>query len=65
MLIDSEFPTRGAIKVLGSPLRFSDAPPDPGAIRRPPAFGEHNAEVLATLGIGADELDELKRAGII
>ena len=65
MLIDSEFPTRGPIKVLGSPLKLSDAPRDPGALARPPALGEHNAEVLATVGHDAAALDQLRRDGVI
>jgi len=38
----------------------------PGAIRRAaPALGEHNAEILGALGIGASELARLGAAGII
>ena len=38
----------------------------PGAIRRPaPGLGEHNAEVLGELGLGAEDLDRLAAAGLI
>ena len=38
----------------------------PGAIRRPaPKLGEHNAEVLASLGIKPDELERLAAEGVI
>jgi crotonobetainyl-CoA:carnitine CoA-transferase CaiB-like acyl-CoA transferase len=38
----------------------------PGALRRPaPKLGEHSAEVLARLGIGADELGALRSEGIV
>jgi CoA:oxalate CoA-transferase len=65
ILIDSDYPTRGAIKVSGTPIKLSDAPDSTRPIRRPPALGEHNAEVLASIGIGADELESLKRDGVI
>jgi len=65
MLIDSDYPTRGAIKVSGSPIKLSDAPDDGRPMKPPPALGEHNAEVLGSIGIGADELESLKREGVI
>jgi|GEM_PF-1516083 crotonobetainyl-CoA:carnitine CoA-transferase CaiB-like acyl-CoA transferase len=34
-------------------------------MRRPPEPGEHDAEVLGTIGIGADEAKRLKRDGVI
>jgi crotonobetainyl-CoA:carnitine CoA-transferase CaiB-like acyl-CoA transferase len=63
-LIDSDYPTRGAIKVAGTPIKLSEAP-DSSPIRRPPALGEHNAEVLGSIGIGADELASLMRDGVV
>lgn len=65
MLIDSDYPTRGAIKVSGTPIKLSDAPDDSRPMRRPPALGEHNAEVLGSIGIGADELESLRRDGVV
>ena len=65
MLIDSDFPTRGRIRVGGTPIKMSDAPEGGRPMRRPPELGEHNAEVLASIGIGAGELERLKRAGVI
>jgi CoA:oxalate CoA-transferase len=65
MLIDSDYPNRGAIKVSGTPIKLSDAPDSSQPMRRPPQLGEHNAEVLASIGIGADELQTLKRDGVI
>jgi CoA:oxalate CoA-transferase len=65
MLIDSEFPTRGPIKVIGSPLKFSDAA---GAVQtplRPPVLGEHTAEVLATVGIDSAALEQLRGEGVV
>jgi CoA:oxalate CoA-transferase len=65
MLIESDYPTRGKIRVAGTPIKMSAAPETGRAMRRPPELGEHNAEVLASIGIGADELEGLKRAGVI
>ena len=65
ILIDSEYPTRGKIRVAGTPIKLSDAPEDGRPMRRPPELGEHTSEVLAGIGIGADELESLKRDGVI
>jgi CoA:oxalate CoA-transferase len=64
-LIDSDYPSRGAIKVAGTPIKLSDAPDSSRPMRRPPALGEHNAEVLGSIGIVADELESLKRDGVV
>ena len=45
MLIDSDYPTRGKIRVAGTPIKMSAAPEGDRPIRRPPELGEHNAEV--------------------
>jgi crotonobetainyl-CoA:carnitine CoA-transferase CaiB-like acyl-CoA transferase len=64
-LIDSDYPTRGAIKVAGTPIKLSAASDSSRPTRRPPALGEHNAEVLGSIGITADELETLKRDGVV
>lgn len=64
-LIDSDYPTRGAIKVAGTPIKLSEAQDSSRPMKRPPALGEHNAEVLASIGIGVDELASLKRDGVV
>ena len=65
MLIESEYPTRGPIRVAGTPIKMSDAPEESRPMRRPPELGEHTAEVLGSIGIGPDEIERLKRAGVI
>lgn len=65
MLIPSEFPTRGAIKVTGTPIKLSTITAENEPMVRPPAVGEHTGEVLASIGIDAAELEELRAAGII
>jgi formyl-CoA transferase len=44
------------------PIKLSDSPAD---IVTSPDLGEHNAEVLQSIGIDAAELEELKAAGVI
>ena len=65
-LVESEFPARGAIRVAGSPIKLSDAPqPRSDQLRRPPELGEHNREVLESIGIEAAEFDKLREDGIV
>lgn len=65
MLLDSHSATRGEIKVMGSPLKFSEANTDGRPVAPPPALGEHTAEVLAGVGIDAAELARLRSGGIV
>lgn len=65
MLLESEYPTRGAVKIAGSPIKMSDAPQPARPRRRPPVLGEHTAEVLATIGIDAAELERLRAEGVV
>jgi len=65
MLIDSDYPTRGKIRVTGTPIKMSGAPEGGRPMRRPAELGEHNAEVLESIGIGAEEMERLKRDGVI
>jgi formyl-CoA transferase len=63
MLVPGQSATRGAIRVLGSPVKLSDAPRDSPS--PPPALGEHTAEVLSAIGIDAAELDRLRAGGVV
>jgi formyl-CoA transferase len=65
MLLESEFPTRGAIRVSGSPIKLSMAPAHEHPRMRPPVLGEHTAEVLASVGIDAAELERLRGEGVV
>jgi len=56
-------PQAGEIRVVGVPMKFSKTP---GAIRlAPPLVGEHTGAVLGELGYSADEIDALRREGVI
>lgn len=58
-----EHPVAGTIRVIGMPIRFSETP---GSIRlNPPKIGEHNADVLESLGYSAEQLETLRAEGVI
>ena len=58
-----EHPVLGRIEVPGQPYRMEGVD---GWITRPaPTFGEHNAEVLAEVGIDADRIGELRSSGVL
>ena len=58
-----EDPVFGKFQVPGMPLRFSAFPPrDPG---RAPFLGQHNAEILAGVGVDAGAVRALTEAGVL
>jgi crotonobetainyl-CoA:carnitine CoA-transferase CaiB-like acyl-CoA transferase len=61
--VESEHPRLGRMREPRPPLGFARTP---AAIARPaPALGEHSDEVLAELGLGADERARLRADGAI
>ncbi|MBV8771191.1 MAG: CoA transferase, partial [Deltaproteobacteria bacterium] len=65
MLLDSRFPSRDEISVIGSPIKLSEGDYTHAPLKPPPALGEHTAEVLATVGVGAEELKRLSADGVV
>jgi len=57
MVVDTDHPTLGRLKTLGSPLKLSATPPQVG--RPAPRLGEHTAEVLREAGFTDAEIDRL------
>ena len=63
LVVDTDHPTLGRIKTLGTPLKLSDTPLTPG--RPAPLLGQHTDEVLGEVGLTADEIAELRRVGAV
>jgi len=63
-LVECTHPVAGSIRMTGPPVRMSETP---GAVRLPaPLLGEHTEEILRDrLGMTAEEVAQLKKAGII
>jgi CoA:oxalate CoA-transferase len=64
MLKDSEYPGRGPVKVLGTPLKLSELD-DHRPVYPPPTLGQHTEEVLASIGVTTVEIDRLRSEGAI
>lgn len=63
MLEEHPFGEAGSLKVPGVVPKLSDTP---GQTRwLGPALGEHTAEVLASLGYGAEEIERLRADGVV
>ena len=55
--------TIGGAPLVGSPVRIDGARAD--SELPPPGLGEHTDAVLCELGLGADEIDRLKKQGVV
>jgi formyl-CoA transferase len=63
MILDIDYPTRGAYKTVGCPIKLSDSRAE---LSRPPLLGEHAQELLNELcGVGPDEFKRLRDDGVV
>jgi formyl-CoA transferase len=64
MIIETEHPVAGKLKVIGSPIKMSETPP---RINRPaPLLGQHSGELLQTLlNYRPEQIEDLKQRDII
>ena len=63
MTVDVDHPTLGRLRTLGTPIKMSATPLNPG--RRGPMLGEHTDDVLAEAGYSQDEIEQLRYAGAV
>ncbi len=64
MVLETQHPTAGPIKLVGSPLKLADTPPE---VRLPPpTLGQHTEEVLReVLGLAPEGIDALRAQKVI
>jgi CoA:oxalate CoA-transferase len=63
MVMDVEQPGHGTVRMLGFPMKFTDAP---CTVRRPaPGLGQHSDEVLTELGFTGEQCRLFREAGVI
>ena len=63
MYLEMAHPTLGSIKQTGLPIKFSLTPG--GLDRHPPLLGEHNQEILSSLGYSEAAVQSLKDQSVI
>ena len=63
MVVETDHPTLGRIRTLGTPLKLSRTPLEPG--RPAPTLGQHTDVVLSDAGFPADEITALRDAGVV
>jgi crotonobetainyl-CoA:carnitine CoA-transferase CaiB-like acyl-CoA transferase len=63
LLTTVDYPEAGQVRVVGVPMRFSRTP---GTIRlSPPTVGQHTDEVLRSIGMRDEDIDELRAEGCV
>ena len=63
MVVQLTHPEYGPLRMLGIPIKLSDTP---GAVENaPPGFGEHNQEILVSLGYEDEDIRGFNQAGVI
>ena len=63
MTMQVEHPTLGQLRTLGTPIKMSETPLNPG--RRAPLLGEHSDSILADAGYDPNEIEQLRYSGAV
>ena len=64
MFVDTDDSIGGTFRSLATPIRLTGC--EPSAAGTPPTLGQHNAEILCTLGgLTAEQLEELEAEGAV
>jgi len=63
MVVETDHPTLGHLRTLGSPIKMSATPPD--VSRRAPRLGEHTDDVLTEAGLSDAEIAALRQSGAV
>jgi formyl-CoA transferase len=61
-IVEVDHPKRGKYLTVGNPIKLSDSRTE---VKRSPLLGEHTEEVLAELGLGAQEIATLRASKVI
>jgi len=61
-IVEVDHPKRGKYLTVGNPIKLSDSLTE---VKRSPLLGEHTEEVLAELGLGAQEIANLRASKVI
>jgi len=61
-IVEVDHPKRGKYLSVGNPIKLSDSPTE---VKRSPLLGEQTEEVLAELGLGAQEIANLRASKVI
>ncbi len=63
MVVETKHPLAGRVRQIGIPIKFSETP---GEIRTPaPEMGEHTEEILKGMGFREEDIQRLRKEGVI
>jgi crotonobetainyl-CoA:carnitine CoA-transferase CaiB-like acyl-CoA transferase len=63
MVVEYDHPKTGRVRSVGFPIKFSEA--EFRVREHPPLLGEHNQEILTSLGLSQAEIEQLEREKIV